>query len=258
MRIFFAGLRIQTRVMGAIISREIGSRHGEDGFGLFWLFFEPILITLVVISVHLQTGSFLLKYVPIVGLLLTGYSPHMLFRHCGMSGVAMLNLNSGLLYHRHIHFLDLIISRLFIETMTVLLAFVVIYVAAYSFGQISAPYSIAWIYLGWMYHIWIIWAMTFLFTGAGLRWPLVRRLFSPLTLLMLPAYASFFLLAWMSPTTRYYLLFFPPANATEIMRYGFFGDAVPTYFSIPYTTGACLVLTFIGLMMTMHFRYKLE
>ena len=258
MRHFVQGLKVQTRVIGAIISREMGSRHGEGLFGLLWLLIEPILIILVVVGIHEVNGQSLLKYIPVVALLLTGYVPHLLYRHAGLAGVSMLYKDSGLLYHREIHFFDLIVARLFLETLAVLLSFAAVYFIFYLYGQIRAPYSIAYIYLGWMYHIWFIFGSAFFFTGLGIKWDLVRRLFVPLTLIMLPVYAAFFLLAWMSPTVRYYLLLFPPANATEMMRYGIFGDAVPTFYNIPYTTEACIVWMFIGLMCMFHFRKELE
>ena len=124
MRHFVQGLKVQTRVIGAIISREMGSRHGEGLFGLLWLLIEPILIILVVVGIHEVNGQSLLKYIPVVALLLTGYVPHLLYRHAGLAGVSMLYKDSGLLYHREIHFFDLIVARLFLETLAVLLSFI--------------------------------------------------------------------------------------------------------------------------------------
>ena len=97
-----------------------------------------------------------------------------------------------------------------------------------------------------------------LFTGACFIWPLTRRLFQPLVLLFLPIYAAFFMLSWMSPTVRYYLLFFPPANAAEMMRYGYFGNGALTFFDIPYTTEVCLAMTLLGLLSAFRGRKRLE
>jgi capsular polysaccharide transport system permease protein len=100
--------------------------------------------------------------------------------------------------------------------------------------------------------------MCFFFTGGCLVWPLLRRMFQPLALLMLVPYGAFFMLSWMSPTVRFWLLFFPPANASEIMRYGYFGDSALTFFDIPYTLEACLFLTFFSLVAMFRGRQHLE
>src|SRR5437588_9978720 len=100
--------------------------------------------------------------------------------------------------------------------------------------------------------------MCFLLTGGCLIWPILRRLFQPLALIMLLPYGAFFMMSWVSPKIRYYLLFFPPANASEIMRCGYFGDSALTYFYIPYTSEACLVLTFFSLIVMFHGRLHLE
>ena len=87
---------------------------------------------------------------------------------------------------------------------------------------------------------------------------IVGRLFQPFTYLMIPVYGSFFMLYWLPQKSRYIMLFFPPMNATEIMRRGYFGTSVPTYFDIPYTVECCIVLTFIGLLSLVSARHTIE
>jgi capsular polysaccharide transport system permease protein len=101
---FAAALRVQFRVISAIILREVGSRHGGDAVGTFWLLLEPIIITLIVVAIHQASGAAILQSGPVVVLLLTGYVPHLMFRHGGLAGIAALTANSGLLYHRQVHF----------------------------------------------------------------------------------------------------------------------------------------------------------
>jgi capsular polysaccharide transport system permease protein len=255
---FAKALRVQFRVIGAIIVRELGSRHGGDAVGTFWLLVEPIFITLVIVVLHVAGGTTVLQSVPIIVILLTGYVPHLMYRHSGLAGFAALNANSGLLYHRQVHFLDLVLARLLVEIITVLIGFTAVYLGFYAFGQIALPHSLGYIYLGWFYHIWFIVVVCFFFTGGSLKWPILRRLFLPLALAMLFPYGAFFMLSWIPTTTRYYLLFFPPANATEIMRYGYFGDSALTFFSIPYTTEALIFLTFFSVLVLFSGRRLLE
>jgi capsular polysaccharide transport system permease protein len=255
---FVEGLNIQKRVVSALFVRELSSRHGGDASGTLWLFLEPIIVTLIVVSIHFFGGSAFVQSVPVIIFLLTGYVPHLLFRHGGLSGLTALNANSGLLYHPQVHFTDIVIARLLVEIFTVLCAFVAIYLAFWLLGQITFPREFAYIYLGWFFHIWFLVSACFFFTGAGLIWPIVRRLFMPLSLLMLPAYGAFFMLSWIPQSVRDILLYFPTANATEIMRYGYFGDSAPTYFSLSYTFFSCLVFSAVAVLLLFRGRRRLE
>src|ERR1700730_17852231 len=165
MRNFAAALRVQFRVISAIVLREVGSLHGGDAVGTFWLLLEPVIITLIVVVIHQASGAQIVQAGPVIVLLLTGYVPHLMFRHGGLAGIAALNANSGLPYHRQVHFVDLVFARLLVEIVTVLVAFVVIYLGFYVFGSVKRPSSLGYIYLGWFYHIWFIISMCFFFTG---------------------------------------------------------------------------------------------
>ena len=241
-----AGLKAQSRVIHALLLRDIGSRHGGDAAGVLWLLIEPALVTMIVVGIHVFKGATQIQSVPVILFILTGYMPHLLFRHGGVAGVAALKANSGLLYHRQVHYLDLVLSRLLVEIISVLIAFCAIYFGFYLFDQLTMPRLLGYIYLGWFLHIWFIAAACFFFSGLALIWETVRRLFMPISLLMLPAYGAFFMLDWVPENLRYYLLLFPPANASEVLRRGYFGASYSTYFDLPYTIGVNLLLTLIG------------
>jgi capsular polysaccharide transport system permease protein len=252
----FAALRVQRRVMGALFLRDIFSRHGNDTVGHVWMFFEPIAITLLVFLYH--GGGDIKHGEPMIAFLITGFMPHLLFRHCGLAGISAVNSGAGLLYHRQIHYLDLVAVKLCIEVMFVLVAFNVVLFSLCLLGILEFPRLLTYLYLGWFFQIWFAVAAGFIFTGWGLRMVVVRRIFQPIAYLMIPVYGTFFSLDWVSPQLRRILLWFPPANATEMIRFGYFGPITPTYFDAPYTAFACLVLTFIGVLLMQNARAKLE
>src|SRR5207248_8707633 len=68
-----SGLRIQTRVTGALIMREIVTRYGRHNIGFMWVFAEPMMFTLGVVIVWslLRTHTTRLPVIPFV---VTGYS----------------------------------------------------------------------------------------------------------------------------------------------------------------------------------------
>jgi capsular polysaccharide transport system permease protein len=64
---------------------------------------------------------------------------------------------------------------------------------------------------------------------------------------MIPFSGTFNMAAWLSPSVRDYMLWSPPVNAMEMMRYGLFGDAVTPYYSVTLPIAISMVLIVIGL-----------
>ena len=258
MRNLFQSIQRQSIVIYALMLREVSSRHGNDSAGTLWVLLEPIVITLIVVGIHIASGADIIKSVPVVVFLLTGYVPHMLFRHVGLAGVNGLNANGGLLYHHQVHYVDIVLARYGVESTTVLISFFLVSLGFIVFGQIGLPRFLPYIYLGWFLHLWFALSACFIFTGVCIRFPLVKRMFMPLCLVMIPIYAAFFMLAWVPPAERNFLLWFPPADASEVMRYGYFGPSVPTYFNIGYTIECCTALTVVSILIMNWGRRYLE
>lgn len=254
---FFEGVSNQFRVISALMIRDITARHGPEAVGMAWLLAEPMLITIIVLLLHWYSsgGSSL---VPFEAVLLTGYMPHLMLRHGGLAGLAALRSGRGLLFHQRIHFLDLVVARMLTEVVSVLVAFAILFAVFFCFGLLTLPKIPGLVYLGWFFHIWFLFVIGFIFTGLSLRWELVRRLFQPFNLIMIVPYGAFFLFAWLPYDLRQILLYFPCANATEIMRMGYFGTSVPTYFSISYTLFSLVILSAIAIVTLYRGRKHLE
>ena len=48
------GLRIQARVIGALILRELHTRYGRENIGYLWVIGEPMLLATVITLIHLN------------------------------------------------------------------------------------------------------------------------------------------------------------------------------------------------------------
>jgi len=256
MKTFAHALAAQGRVIGALFQRDIRSRGGEPVADIY-IFLEPIFITLIVLALHWGTGG-TVNTVPVVAFVLTGFPPHLLLRHSGLAGLRALNANVGLLYHRRIHHLDLVMARLLAEIAFIITANIAIYCVFHLLGLFDVPASIGYFLFGWLLHIWFVIVCCFIFTGLALIWPISRRFFLPICLLFLPIYGAFSMLSWWPTPVRNFLLWFPPANATEIMRRGYFGLTQQTYYDIPYTIYCLTFLTFCGLVILERGRRRLE
>src|SRR5712664_3297155 len=113
---FVVSLRLQMRVLGALLMREIITRYGRDNLGFLWLFVEPMMFTLGVTALWTAAGLHHGSSLPIVAFALTGYSSMLLGRNtpgrCSMPRPS----NVGLLYHNNVRVIDRFIVRVVLES----------------------------------------------------------------------------------------------------------------------------------------------
>ena len=51
------GLRIQARVIGALMMREVHTRYGRENIGYLWLILEPMFLATAVGLLHARSPS---------------------------------------------------------------------------------------------------------------------------------------------------------------------------------------------------------
>ena len=123
---FAAGWRIQRRVIGALMIRELVTRFGRENIGFLWIMVEPLLFAGMV--------GFIWRYmkgpeehgVSIVAFVASGYIPMTFFRHAVMRTTRVFSVNGSLLYHRQIKVLDFIFVRVLIEMIGGMMAYLFI------------------------------------------------------------------------------------------------------------------------------------
>ena len=53
---FMVALKVQLRVIGALILRELHTRYGRENVGYLWMFLEPMLLASVIGLLHYESG----------------------------------------------------------------------------------------------------------------------------------------------------------------------------------------------------------
>jgi capsular polysaccharide transport system permease protein len=163
-----------------------------------------------------------------------------------------------LLYHRQITVLHLFIARLFLEFISVTLSFMTIYVVMIYFGQMHPPANLPMLYLGWTTLAWLAFAVALILGGIGEIIEFTERFVMVITYVLVPLSGTFFMVAWIPASFRKTALLMPFLDTTEMIRAGYFGSSVRTYFNIPYTLSCCMVLTFFGLLILRFVRENVE
>lgn len=240
------GLRVQCRVVGALVLRELHTRFGRDNIGYLWIFAEPMLLASVVAAIHNSSKS--RAGIAPVALGLTGYCTYILFRSIVSRADSTLRANQPLLYHRTINILDMLVARAVLEYAANLTAFIILYLAAWELGYAELPARPLDLLLGFTLMLW--WSFTFsMLICAGTHFSiLMERLLHPFVYLLMPLSGAFFVLQWIPEPYRTWLSWFPMVQIFEIIRYGAFFQADERYVNLTYILGSCLFLTYLGLL----------
>lgn len=256
---FFGDLRVQRRVVGAIMMRDLVTRWGRRNLGFAWLFCEPLIFAFPVITVWSYVRAPFEHGLPMVAFVWTGYMPLLIFRH--VTGLSLLSLraNSALLYHRQVTPLDLFLGRQGLEALGNLASVVVSFFAIYVIGALDLPYNYPLMLFGFLYTAWWSLCIGMLLAALSERSELVAHIWQPIGYLYI-FFSGFFVLAeWLPTKLRVIALAIdPPLHCYEMVRGGYFGPQMHAYYNIPYLTFLLTVLTLIGLWLMRDVRHHVE
>lgn len=244
---FWHCLAIQWRVIRALLMREIITRFGRENIGVLWLFGEPMIFTLSVATLWKAAGMNHGSSLPIEAFAITGYSSVLLWRNTASKCNAALMQNQNLLYHRNVKVLDVFLTRILLEFAGATASFAALTLAFVGFQQIPPPVDLLKVVLGWLMLAWFGAGLGLTLGTANAYNELVDRFWHPTSYVMFPLSGAAFMVEWLPPAAREYVLLLPMVHAVEYIREGFFGDVVRTHHDLAYMAAVNLVLTFTGL-----------
>jgi capsular polysaccharide transport system permease protein len=254
----FELLRVQGRVVVALMLREIYTRFGRDNIGFAWIIAEPAIFCLSVIllwsfikhSGHAET--------PIVPFLLTGYMPLLMYRHMVSRTMRCMQANAALLYHRQITVMTLYISRIAVEILGTSAAFMFCMLAFFLSGHIEVPDDPPLMLAGWLLYAWYAAATAILVGALSERSEVTEKIWGPISYVMIPLSGTFYMVDWMPAQVREAILWMPPVNGVEMIRGGYFSASVTAHFDAIYLVYVNLVLTACGLYVAKDARDHVE
>lgn len=241
-----SGLRIQTRVTGALIMREIVTRYGRHNIGFMWVFAEPMMFTLGVVIVWslLRTHSTRLPVIPFV---VTGYSSLLLWRNTiGRCGNAV-EPNRSLLHHRNVRVLDLFVARLLLEVAGASISFLTLATLITIAGFMPPPYDIFPMLIAWILLAWFAMSMGLIVGALSVLSDAVDRVWHVIGYLFLPISGMFFMVDWLPQRIQNLALFVPTVNCIELLRGAYFGPSIHAHYDLRYLVTVNLVLLLVGL-----------
>jgi capsular polysaccharide transport system permease protein len=252
------GARGHLRIVWALMLRELSTRYGRDNIGFLWVIAEPLLFAAGVLAlwdVARPPYEHGLRVLPFV---ITGYMPIILVRHMISHGMNCVRANRELLYHRQIAILHLFLARLALEFVGVSLAFIVIFTILHAAGQMDLPAQLQLVYGGWVILSWTSFGLALIFGSLAEMFDYVERFVSVITYILVPLSGTFYMAAWLPPGFRRMALYLPFLHSVEMIRAGFFGEFVPTYFSPAYACAWAAGFTVVGLALARGVRDRVE
>ncbi len=240
-------LAIQSRVIKALLMREIITRYGRNNIGFLWLFVEPMLFTLAITVVWSITRSAHGMQMPIVAFALTGYSSMMLWRNSSNRCLQALQPNQALMYHRNVRAMDVLLARIFLEVSASTAACFFLTVLFISVGWMEVPANLSRAIGGWTLLTWFALSLGMFIGALSERSEVVARMWRVLVYLLFPLSGAGFLVDWMPTSFQKLLMWVPMINGLEMFRAGYFGEVQRFYYDSGYLILVNLLLLTAGM-----------
>lgn len=255
---FLDTARIQLRVISALMVRGALMRFGHENLGFFWIMGEPLLMSSGVMIMWSVAGMDHGHGVGIVPFALTGYAMMTLWRHVvGHMGHAIAG-NAGLLFHRNVRMLDVLIANVVLESLGGFAAFVVAYIPLYLLGAVPPIDDPLVLVGGWVFITWISFSFGLVVAAISQISEGAARFIPAIMYITIPATGTFYMLSWLPEKAQKILIWSPLVHPFEMFRGGLFGSIVHAKFSATYMVVVCTVLTALGLALVRVAQKRIE
>lgn len=247
-----------SRILGALVMREMVTRYGREGIGFLWLVVEPLLFCFGVMGLWALMKPEYEHGVRVAPFVMTGYMCLLLFRHTvGYSGGA-LQANVGLLHHKSVRPLHIYISRAIMELAGGTLAFVVVYITLLFLGAVSLPSNMLLLYTGWLILSGISTGIAIIFASLAIRFDVMERVLPVFMYIQIPLSGAFIMVDWVPANFQSLYLLNPLPHTIEMVRASVFGEFVQTHYSIAYAGSWAIGLILVGLLLLSQTQKYLE
>lgn len=227
--------------------REVITRFGRENLGVLWLVLEPMIFTLGVAALWTAAGMNHGSNMPIIAFAVTGYSSVLLWRNCASRCSMALEQNKGLLFHRNVRVIDVLITRSLLEIGGATGSFAILSIIFISANWMPPPVDLVTVLGGWFLLAWFGTCMALLIGGATAFSHIAEKLWHPAAYLLFPLSGAAFMVDWLPQNLQKVVLLLPMVHGVEMLREGYFGNSVPTHYDAGYMAVICLLMTLAGL-----------
>jgi len=250
MKLFF----VQSKVIFALMLRELHTRFGRENLGFLWFIGEPILFCAGVSIVWTAIRPPYEYGLPMTAIVITGYVPLTMWRHCISRAISAFRSNGSLMFHRQVTPLDIIINRMILEVVGTIIAGLIVCVFAIFLGYMKSPVDYKILYLGIFFQSVFSISCGLLVASLSEMSDLMEKVLGIFSYLSIPLSGAFTMVDWASPKYRWILLSSPSVESVEMIRAGQFGPTSHPHYNILFTIWINIVLLIIGISLTIRIK----
>ncbi len=251
---FRRSLAINARVIGALLMRDGTMRFGHENLGFFWVIGEPLILTIGVMGMWTISGQTHGHGVGVVPFALSGYSMITLWRHLSGQSIHAIRNHMGLLFHRNVTMLDVLVARSLLEIIGILTAFFVAWTPLALLGFVDPMPDPILFLSGYLLQGWFGAAFGLCIAALSEMYEATEQILPPLLYITLPFTGVFTMSSWLPQRWREVVAYSPLASNVEMMRAGMFTGDLSFYYYPNYVLGWCLLLTAIALPLVQYAR----
>ncbi|MDD9899944.1 MAG: ABC transporter permease [Alphaproteobacteria bacterium] len=250
------GLKIQARVVWALILREMQTKHGRKDIGYLWAMFEPIMLMGIFFALFAYRGMTEHAGMPLVPFLLTGILPVVTMRKIA-NGISTAELFAKpLLIYRQVTVLDAMIARVILEGATFFVVFAFLVFVACATGYSQPPHDLLAVVISLFMIIFFGMSAGFFQNVLTTFWPVFNRIMSHIWRLLLFVSCVFYTLRDVPAQVRDVLYYNPLVHLIELFREGFFVSFETSIPGYGYVAIMAVVSLFIGLLSERMIRFR--
>jgi len=249
---------IQVRVIHALTIRELITRFGRENIGFLWIMAEPLLFAGLVGFLWYYSHGPTEHGISVIAFVATGYIPITLFRHGVSRSAACFTANQSLLYHRQVKIVDFILARFVIETIGGMMAYLFMAVVLMLFGEFPIPANLGLLIAGWCIYAYFCFSLCLIIAPLSEISEAIEKFIPVITYITIPFSGLFYMVSWLMPSVREFLLFSPFVNGMEMMREGIWGENVTAYYNIWNPIIVSTIATMVGLILCRRVRRTLN
>ena len=240
-------LRLQGRVIWALMLRETVTRFGREGLGMLWMIAEPAMfvVGVMIIFSFMDTGY---PYGISPAEWLAVSYPTLLFWRNGTGRVTgAIEQNRSLLHHQPIRPMDILYARILLEFASAMAVFLFLFPVFVAVGICHLPSNLLIMAVGYLLIIWFSFGFVLIMAGLAELSETIEKTSHIILYLMLPFTGVFFPTFVVPEPYRSYLLYFPLIDAVDYFHHGYFAPSIPSYYDMRYTLLVLLGMTLFGL-----------
>ena len=241
---------VQCRVCHALILRELKARYGNRRLGFMWAVIEPMMFMSVFVAGFQLIGKTAPSGMPVPLFFVAGFGPFFMFRDLFSEVAQGTRGHQSLLMFPQVTRMDLIISKVIVNSMVSISVFLILVSGMYFFGYTFRVESPLGVMIGFSLMIVLGFGLGLVIGAIGIRYEFIRSFSEPL--LGRPLFLTsglFFTASMLPPVARDIALYNPLMHCIELIRSSLFESFDSRYVDLGYVLMFALVLISFGLML---------